>query len=93
MESTPTNKVPWWQQEVEGSKGQILGRIALGRYVIPGLVYGLFQWRWWALVLIVSGILIAVMLQLRQPNAPLSILGNGSEDSSTHPGMGGPHGF
>ena len=80
MGLTPTDNVPWWQEEVEGSERDSLAEKALA-YALSGLIFVLSQWRWWGLVIAAPGILIAVILQLHRRRPPITILGNESEDS------------
>jgi len=66
------------------TKRQIFGREARAEalsYILIAFGYVIFQFRWWALVVAVPSILIAVILGLRPSKAPLSILSNTPQDS------------
>lgn len=79
MPSGTTKRIPWWRQEVAGSKRQIFARQFLAEalsYVLIGVVYGIFRFGAWVLVIAVPSILIALIIHLRPPKAPLSILSN-----------------
>jgi hypothetical protein len=81
IQSPAAKRVPWWRQEVEGSKLQILGSKAASKglsYLVLALLYGIVALRWWAVVVMVVGILIAMLLA-RAPKRPLSILDSAPE--------------
>jgi hypothetical protein len=53
--------------------------------MLLALVYGMFALRWWAFLIVVPGILIAILVQAWPSKRPLSILHTGPEEPAKKP--------